>query len=267
MRENCTVGIVGNGFVGNAVYQNLRDKVKCKVFDVDKNRCLSPLEEVIQQDFIFVCLPTPMRMDGSCDLSILDNFFEDLPDHLTGTFVIKSTVPVGTTKKYTERHNVIHNPEFLTARNAVEDYGNAERNIVGGNKELCVDFICFFDACFPKIPSAIVSSDESEAIKYFSNVFLAYKVAYFNKIFDFCKATGMNYTKVRQGVTADHRIGKSHTQVPGIDNDRGFGGTCFPKDINSLIVQMESIDVNADMLKEVWKYNEQIRKVIDWPVT
>ena len=267
MRENCTVGIVGNGFVGNAVYQNLRDKVKCKVFDVDKNRCLSPLEEVIQQDFIFVCLPTPMRMDGSCDLSILDKFFEDLPDHLTGTFVIKSTVPVGTTKKYTERHNVIHNPEFLTARNAVEDYGNAERNIVGGNKELCVDFICFFDACFPKIPSAIVSSDESEAIKYFSNVFLAYKVAYFNKIFDFCKATGMNYTKVRQGVTADHRIGKSHTQVPGIDNDRGFGGTCFPKDINSLIVQMESKDVNADMLKEVWKYNEQIRKVIDWPVT
>ena len=267
MRENCTVGIVGNGFVGNAVYQNLRDKVKCKVFDVDKNRCLSPLEEVIQQDFIFVCLPTPMRMDGSCDLSILDKFFEDLPDHLTGTFVIKSTVPVGTTKKYTERHNVIHNPEFLTARNAVEDYGNAERNIVGGNKELCVDFICFFDACFPKIPSAIVSSDESEAIKYFSNVFLAYKVAYFNKIFDFCKATGMNYTKVRQGVTADHRIGKSHTQVPGIDNDRGFGGTCFPKDINSLIVQMESNDVNADMLKEVWKYNEQIRKVIDWTVT
>ena len=267
MRENCTVGIVGNGFVGNAVYQNLRDKVKCKVFDVDKNRCLSPLEEVIQQDFIFVCLPTPMRMDGSCDLSILDKFFEDLPDHLTGTFVINSTVPVGTTKKYTERHNVIHNPEFLTARNAVEDYGKAERNIVGGDKELCVDFICFFDACFPKIPSAIVSSDESEAIKYFSNVFLAYKVAYFNKIFDFCKATGMNYTKVRQGVTADHRIGKSHTQVPGIDNDRGFGGTCFPKDINSLIVQMESNDVNADMLKEVWKYNEQIRKVIDWPVT
>ena len=267
MMDNVTVGIVGNGFVGNAVYQNLRDKVLCKVFDVDKNRALNTLEEVIQQDFIFVCLPTPMRMDGSCDLSILDDFFEDLPDNLTGTFVIKSTVPVGTTKKYTERHNVIHNPEFLTARNAVEDYAKAERNIVGGDSELCVDFISFFEACFPKILSVIVSSDESEAIKYFSNVFLAYKVAYFNKIFDFCKATGMNYTKVRQGVTADHRIGKSHTQVPGIDNDRGFGGTCFPKDINSLIVQMESNDVNADMLKEVWKYNEQIRKVIDWPVT
>ena len=267
MMNNVNVGIVGNGFVGNAVYQNLRDKVKTKIYDVDKNRCLNPLEEVIQQDFIFVCLPTPLRMDGSCDLSILDKFFEELPDNLTGTFIIKSTVPIGTTKKYTESHNVIHNPEFLTARNAVEDYSKAERNVVGGDKELCVDFISFFESCFPKIPSVMVSSDESEAIKYFSNTFLAYKVAYFNKIYDLCESVGMRYDKVCEGVTGDSRIGKSHTRVPGIDNDRGFGGTCFPKDLNSLIVQMESHNVNADMLKEVWKYNEQIRTVIDWPVT
>ena len=267
MKKNVSVGIVGNGFVGNAVYQNLRDKARCKVFDVDKNRCLSSLEEVIQQDFIFVCLPTPMKSTGECDLSILDNFFEDLPDNLVGTFVIKSTVPIGTTNKYTERHNVIHNPEFLTARNAVEDFGKAERNVVGGNKELCVDFICFFEACFPKIPSIIVSSDESEAIKYFSNTFLAYKVAYFNKIHDLCKAVGMNYTNVRRGVITDSRIGKSHTQVPGIDNDRGFGGTCFPKDLNSLISQFDEHGVNSDMFKEVWKYNKEIRTVIDWPVT
>jgi len=200
-------------------------------------------------------------------LSILDKFFEELPDNLTGTFVIKSTVPVGTTKKYTEKHNVIHNPEFLTARNAVEDYGKAERNVVGGNNELCTDFVSFFEACFPKIPSVMVSSDESEAIKYFSNVFLAYKVAYFNKIYDFCQATGMEYDNVRKGVTGDSRIGKSHTQVPGIDNDRGFGGTCFPKDLNSLITQFEERGVNCDMLKEVWMYNEEIRTVIDWPVT
>ena len=137
------IGIIGNGFVGNAVYQNLRDKVECKVFDVNKNRSLNTLDEVINQDFIFICLPTPMRIDGSCDLSILNNFFENLPDCLVGTFVIKSTVPIGTTKKYSERHNVIHNPEFLTARNAVDDYSKSERNIVGGNKELCMDFIKF----------------------------------------------------------------------------------------------------------------------------
>ena len=133
------IGIVGNGFVGNAVYQNFRDKTKCKVYDVDKNRSLNSLGDVINSDFIFVCLPTPMRYGGECDLSILDNFFEALPDHITGTFVIKSTVPVGTTKKYLERHNVIHNPEFLTARNAIKDFANSERNIVGGDMDLCVD--------------------------------------------------------------------------------------------------------------------------------
>ena len=262
-----SIGIIGNGFVGNAVYQNLRDKVSCKVFDVDKNRSLNTLNEVINQDFIFVCLPTPMRMDGSCDLSILDNFFQDLPDNLIGTFIIKSTVPIGTTRKYTERHNVIHNPEFLTARNAVEDYSNSERNIVGGDEELCIDFINFFKKCFPHIKNIITTSDESETIKYFSNTFLAYKVAYFNKIYDLCQAVGMNYDTVCHGVTADSRIGKSHTKVPGIDNDRGFGGTCFPKDINSLIKQMELYNVNADMLKEVWKYNQEIRKIIDWTTT
>ncbi len=261
------IGIVGNGFVGNAVYQNLRDKVECKVYDVDKNRSLNTLGEVILQDFIFVCLPTPMREGGECDLSILDNFFDNLPEHVIGTFVIKSTVPVGTTKKYSERHNVIHNPEFLTARNAVEDFRNSERNIVGGDEELCKEFVDFFGDVFPKIPSLIVSSDESEAIKYFSNVFLAYKVAYFNKIYDVCEVTKMNYKNVSFGVATDSRIGKSHTQVPGIDNDRGFGGTCLPKDLNSLIVQMERIGVNADMFKEVWKYNQQVRKKIDWTVT
>jgi len=267
--EKNRIGIVGNGFVGNAVYQNFRDKIGCnvKIFDVDKNRSLNSLEEVIKQDFIFVCLPTPMRDSGECDLTILDQFFENLPGHLIGTFVIKSTVPIGTTKKYTERHNVIHNPEFLTARNAVADYANSERNVVGGSGELCTEFVQMFESFFPQIPSIITTSDESEAIKYFSNTFLAYKVAYFNKIYDVCDTLNMNYNTVRNGVTADSRIGKSHTKVPGIDNDRGFGGTCFPKDLNSLINQMESHDINADMLTEVWKYNESIRKVIDWVVT
>ena len=265
------IGIVGNGFVGNAVYQNFRDKTQCKVYDVDKNRSLNSLGDVINSDFIFVCLPTPMRYGGECDLSILDDFFESLPDpnfaHVTGTFIIKSTVPVGTTKRYYERHNVIHNPEFLTARNAVHDFANSERNVVGGDYELCSDFVNFYSKHFPNTPSIITTSDESETIKYFSNVFLAYKVAYFNKVYDFCQAVGVDYDIVRKGVSADGRIGKSHTKVPGIDNDRGFGGTCFPKDLNSLIVQMEKYGVNADMFKEVWKYNEQIRKVIDWPVT
>ena len=273
-----TVGIVGNGFVGNALYQNLRDKVQCKVYDVDRNRSFNTLEEVVEQEYIFVCLPTPMRKDGSCDLSILEKFFEDIEemdlDILTErTFIIKSTVPIGTTKRLAEKHSltwIVHNPEFLTARNAVHDFKVAQRTIIGGDSLLTsrVAQLYWGYLHFGEDHKIIqCSSDESEAIKYFSNTFLAYKVAYFNKVYDTCQKLGMDYKNVREGITKDRRIGTSHTKVPGIDRDRGFGGTCFPKDLNSLILQMEKHDINADLLREVLKYNEEIRTIIDWTVT
>ena len=272
------VGIIGNGFVGNAVYQNVRDKAETKVYDVDRNRSLNTFEEVLQQEYIFVCVPTPMKKDGSCDLSILEKLFEDISNKdlelfEERTFIIKSTVPIGTTKKLVEKYPllwIVHNPEFLTARNAVNDLAKADRTIIGGDSLLTgrVAKLYWGYVYYGQDPEIIqCSSDESEAIKYFSNVFLAYKVAYFNKVYDVCEKLGMEYKNVRKGITTDPRIGKSHTQVPGIDNDRGFGGTCFPKDLNSLIHQMESHDINADMLTEVWLYNESIRKVIDWVVT
>ena len=273
-----TVGIVGNGFVGNALYQNLRDKVQCKVYDVDKNRSFNTLEEVVEQEYVFVCLPTPMRKDGSCDLSILEKFFEDIEEMDLDileerTFIIKSTVPIGTTKRLAEKHSltwIVHNPEFLTARNAVHDFKTAQRTILGGDPLLTsrVSNLYWGYIYYGEDRNIIqCSSDESEAIKYFSNTFLAYKVAYFNKVYDTCQKLGMDYKNVREGITKDRRIGTSHTKVPGIDRDRGFGGTCFPKDLSSLIIQMEKHDINADLLREVWKYNEEIRTIIDWTHT
>ena len=272
------VGIIGNGFVGNAVYQNVRDKVETKIYDVDKNRSLNTFDEVLQQELIFVCVPTPMKVDGSCDLSILEKLFEDISNKNLEileerTFVIKSTIPIGTTKKLAEKYPllwIVHNPEFLTARNAVNDLAKADRTVIGGDSTLTsrVAKLYWGYVYYGEDHNIIqCSSDESEAIKYFSNTFLAYKVAYFNKVYDVCEKLGMEYKNVRKGIITDPRIGESHTQVPGIDKDRGFGGTCFPKDLNSLIHQMESHDINADMLTEVWLYNESIRKVIDWVIT
>jgi UDPglucose 6-dehydrogenase len=232
------------------------------VFDADKNRSFSTLEEVITQDFIFVCLPTPMRKDGSCDLSILEKFFEDIEEMDLNileerTFIIKSTVPIGTTKRLAEKHSltwIVHNPEFLTARNAVHDFKVAQRTVLGGDSLLTnrVANLYWGYLHYGEDHKIIqCSSDESEAIKYFSNSFLAYKVAYFNKVYDTCQMCLMDYKYVRDGITTDRRIGTSHTKVPGIDRDRGFGGTCFPKDLSSLILQMEKHDLNADMFREV----------------
>jgi UDPglucose 6-dehydrogenase len=264
------VGIIGNGFVGNAIYQNLKDKIEdLLVFDVDEFKSLNSHEDTISSDIVFVCLPTPMKdkMGGECNLTYVEEFFDSLPDNLSGIFVIKSTVPIGTTKKLSNKRKdlkVIHNPEFLTARNSVEDFNNADRNIIGGEEESSKKLESFYSQYFPHIPTFLVSSDESEAIKYFSNTYLSVKVAYFNLMYDLCEKIGMDYENVRRCVSLDKRIGESHTFVPGVDGDRGFGGTCFPKDLNALNNTFKQHNLNESILEEIWKYNMQIRNVIDW---
>mgnify|MGYP003146083941 FL=1 len=262
-----SVGIIGNGFVGNAIYTNLKNKTDCKVYDIDASKSVDSLDNVLGQDFIFVCLPSPMKPTGECDLSIIYDFFNRIMNENEPIYILKSTVPIGTTQNLRGSFKIIHNPEFLTARNSAYDYAHADRNIIGGDKDLCNQFLYHFNKWFPEIPNLIVSSDESEAIKYFANVFLAHKVAFFNKVYDMCQKTGMMYENVRLGVASDGRIGNSHTKVPGFDNDRGFGGSCFPKDLSSLINQFETLDIDAEIFRSVWKYNKQIRTVIDWTVS
>jgi UDPglucose 6-dehydrogenase len=109
-----------------------------------------------------------------------------------------------------------------------------------------------------------MTSDESELVKYIANCFLATKVSFFNEVHAFSEAKGCNWDTVMAGVTSDHRIGNSHYQVPGPDGDSGFGGTCFPKDINSLICQMNELPLHTDMLMSAWTTNLRVRKNQDW---
>lgn len=263
------IGIVGNGFVGNALYQNIKAKYKTKIYDIIKQKSLNTLEEVLDSDIIFVCLPTPMKSaEGSeCNLSIIQNFFNSIPSNSKPLFVIKSTVPIGTTRELKNKRTdlkIVHNPEFLTARNAVEDFSKSNRNIVGGSKQDSELLLTFFNDFFPNALNINVDYEESEMIKYFSNTFLATKVAFFNLIFDMCEKNNFNYQNIVLGITSDERIGLSHTSIPGPDGDRGFGGTCFPKDINALIYTFKNMNLDCSILEEVWKYNKKIRKDWDW---
>ena len=263
---NSNIGIVGNGFVGNAIYQHLKNYFNVMVYDIDPERSYNSLTEIYTNEIIFVCLPTPMKnADGSgCNLTIINEFFISVPKNVKSLFVIKSTIPIGTTKKLQLSRvdlNIVHNPEFLTANNAVEDFKNSERNIVGGDGKILIDL---YNHIFPNAKNILVSSDESETIKYFANTYLATKVAFFNIMFDVSNKYNMCYTNLVEGVCSDPRIGFSHSKVPGPDGDRGFGGTCFPKDINSLISTMDNDRLDCSILKEVWNYNKQIRTNWDW---
>ncbi len=256
------VGIIGNGFVGNAIYQNFKDKVLTKVYDVRPEKSLNTKLEVLDSDIVFVCLPTPMKENGECDLSYVNDFFSTVDASRGSLFVIKSTVPIGTTERLCNERKqlkIVHNPEFLTAVNAVEDFKNTDRNIIGGKQEWCLQLRNFFLDHFPYTPIQIVSSNESETIKYFCNSFLASKVSFFNNLYEICQKFGMNFDSVKDGVCSDTRIGTSHTRVPGPDGLMGFGGYCFPKDINALINTLNENGVDSSLFTAAWEYNKKVR--------
>ena len=264
-----TIGIVGNGFVGGAVANGLKPFADIRIYDALKERSTHHYNDVIFSDFIFVCLPTPMVdiEGGKCNLSIVEKFFEELPSICHGIFIIKSTVPIGTTKKLCEQYphlKIIHNPEFLTAANANEDFINADRTVLGGKEEWVSQLIPLYKK-FPHIPIFTMNSTESECVKYFSNCFLAAKVMVFNEMKMLCNEMDeVDYNFLIDGVISDTRIGNSHYDAPGPDGEYGFGGTCFPKDINSLIHTMEKHGVNPLVLKSVWEQNKNYRELWDW---
>ena len=269
-----TIGVVGNGFVGNAVAKGFENFVNVRVYDVDSERRTNTLKETLNTDFVFVCLPTPMvdAEGGECNLSIIEGFFdilrkEDFEKDLP-VFIIKSTVPIGTTRKLQEKYSwisLVHNPEFLTAANAEEDFLNADRTVIGGRDNVSLGKVRgLYQTYFPQIPIYTMSSDESESVKYFANCFLATKVMFFNEMKVLSESLDVDFERIGEAVTADSRIADSHWRVPGPDGEYGFGGTCFPKDTNALIKTMEENGMNPLVLKSVWEQNKNFRKNWDW---
>ena len=274
LRPGLSIGIIGNGFVGDAVHNGFSEQnILCKVYDKDPMKTLNTIEEVLDCDFVFVCLPTPMTNEsgGHADLSILIDFFNYViqVDATEAVYIIKSTVPVGTTEminSLSENLQVVHNPEFLTAANARSDFLNAERTVIGGENDVCekVSEMLKNTILHQYEDPIIVSSDESELTKYASNCFLALKVSYFNMIYQLCEKRNIDFKNVVSATCSDSRIGNSHSSVPGPDGDFGYGGTCFPKDINAMIKTLWEHDVDSRMLEASWNQNLQVRKNRDW---
>lgn len=265
------VGVIGCGFVGGAVVSGFKE-LDPKSFDKNPKLSKNTFNEVLAQDYIFICVPTPMDLSkgGECDLSILESCVKEISEVGTrGILIIKSTVPVGTTKRLQDEYpslSFVHSPEFLTARNAEWDFKHPDRNVIGhaGNASAAEAVSKLYRFRFQNTMCLIMTSDESELVKYIANCFLATKVSFFNEVHAFSEVKGCDWNTVMAGVTSDHRIGKSHYQVPGPDGDYGFGGTCFPKDINSLICQMSKLPLHTDMLMSAWTTNLRVRKNQDW---
>ena len=265
------IGIIGNGFVGSAVANGFA-KYDVKVFDKNLDASKNSLEEVLSQDFVFVSVPTPMKdvMGADCNLSIIESCFSEIESlGSNAVFIIKSTVPIGTTKSLQRKHKnlkIIHSPEFLTAKFAKEDFINADRHIIGytNKKSIGEKAIKLFKKAFPNIQTVLMKSDESESVKYIANCFFATKVSFFNEVHCLIEKLGLDWHSIINGVISDKRIGQSHFQVPGHDGDKGFGGTCFPKDINALIKTFEKNGLDPKLLRAAWDVNLNVRSDLDW---
>lgn len=271
------IGIIGQGFVGTAIREGLKNFFSIFVYDLKKELCpkhmlLTPSDIVQNCEIIFQCLPTPMKKSGECDLSIVTNSLEiintlSLQHNKNPIVVVKSTVPPGTCEKLNQKFkniNVVFSPEFLTEANSIEDFKNQTRIILGGPRPYTTQVKTMFRKAFPHIPIIKTGYQTSEMVKYFINNFLSVKVSFANEMYQMCNELGIDYDKVTEYALFDQRIGRSHLAVPGPDGDFGYGGHCFPKDIDAMIFLAEKLGVDPKVLKSARSKNNDVRKNRDW---
>lgn len=321
------IAVVGNGFVGGSL-----TTVMSRTYDVyayDKAGKYAPgvtkgvkvgggliigdpyrhprsIQELVtaceaQETFTgvyFVCLPTPMKPSGECDVTIVEGVLDELSkafsepaspwklrdesNRMLRIAVVKSTVPPGTTARWNVKYansglHVVFNPEFLREASAVDDMQNQDRIILGGPKA-CVNVVKdVFEHAFPSVPIIKTSSTNAEMVKYVTNVHLAVKVALANEFYQICEALGssghdVDYDRMIEAATRDPRLGTSHWKVPGpmpLDDSSGkpaygFGGSCFAKDINGLMYTARQLGVDPHVMQGAWNKNLEVRPTRDW---
>tara|TARA_R110000824_G_scaffold112465_1_gene261666 strand:- start:425 stop:1291 length:867 start_codon:yes stop_codon:yes gene_type:complete len=271
------IGIVGNGFVGSSVAFGFSpqcgvDDMDIKINDKDQTKSTHPLDEVVNtSDFIFVSVPTPSNKDGSINLDIVYNVFRDMDkvnNRTDNVFLLRSTVTPGTTRKLQRKFknlNIVFNPEFLTERSAKLDFINQARFILGGRKKDTKKVIGLYRWRFGQnIPIIDSTYETAELIKYMNNCFFATKVSFLNEMYQIADKCGVDWDTALDGFVLDGRIGHSHLNVPGPDGHFGFGGSCFPKDIQAMINFAEKNDINPNVLNGAWNTNLEVRPEEDW---
>ena len=262
--------LLGYGFVGKAVHALFEDHYEISI--VDPAYTSNKIKDEFSDGYI-ICLPTPENINGSCDMSVINEMLEQISKNKGGSarVLIKSTISLEGWEyidKVYPHLEITFSPEFLTAANAAEDFKNQDTILFGSNTMDTLVFgsapadkfwVDVFTKCkdftpvYSSIPELIMT-------KYVRNCFLATKVAFFNEIYDLCQERNdMDYDEIASLVGLDDRIGKSHMQVPGPDGDRGFGGACFPKDTKALKATFQANDVNPYILSGVIRANDRIR--------
>lgn len=256
------IGIIGLGFVGGAVRDSYDGSMTTLVLvDTDPTRGTGTYEDLMDCDGVFICVPSPSNSDGSCNTDILEIVLERLQGY-EGVIISKTTAPPSKYEELNQRFpNLVHNPEFLTAANAFNDYVNQDFAIIGGRvKAYLTEAERIIKRSLPSLSTVYYCSiSEASLAKYAINCFLATKVVFMNELQQLAKTANVDYHKVAGMIATDRRIGTSHMKVPGPDGSFGFGGACFPKDTAALLKYAESLSVPLNVLDSAVKKNTLLR--------
>mgnify|MGYP001339748780 CR=1 FL=1 len=258
------IGIVGYGFVGKAVDYGFKRNIEKIIIDPKLDTSISNLKSH-NPEFIFICVPTPMNLDGDQDSSIIEKVLAEInKDYSESVVIVKSTVLPSIIEKLSKSHkHFVYNPEFLREKTANEDFVNASSLILGGEsddlKRVAELYNNHSDCKIVEVHETDVIS--ASLVKYSINTFLASKVIFFNQLYDIYKALtpDIKWDEFITMINSDKRIGESHMDVPGHDGRLGFGGACFPKDTAALLSLSKDIDKEFSLLKEVIRINNNIR--------
>jgi nucleotide sugar dehydrogenase len=229
------IGLIGKGFVGNAIYENLKKEYDFLIYDKDpKKSSVINVEELTHNtDVIFVALPTPMDESGVCDLSIVFDCFAQISCwYNDNIIVLKSTVPPGTCEKLKTIYpnvKIVFSPEFLTEANSIDDFCKSNRIILGGENEDVATCAEIFQKVFPNKNYLYTSHSTAEMVKYFINNFLAIKVSFANEMCEICNKSNIDYGEVLDLALYDSRIGKKPLGSPRPRRIQGFWWNLFSK--------------------------------------
>lgn len=276
-----TVGVWGAGVVGTAtgmIFEHYcPNKVKVIYYDKYKDQYKNNAEELLNEsDFIFLCLPTPMKITGEINLEYIekslgeiDLFFKRKGKILNlPVLIIRSTSVSGSTDYFSRKHlefDFAFCPEFLTEKNYINDIIATNKIIIGTAYERVYLRLhkLFYIAFGNSVSYFHLTPIEAETLKYMSNIFLAGQVMLANEMYFICDKLGVSYERLRQLLRFDNRIG-AFTQVPGHDGDFGVGGKCFPKDLNAFVHLANSKGYKPEIMETMIKLNDHIRRNKDW---
>ena len=256
------IGIIGVGVVGSTVEYGMKNLGhNISVHDI---RLETKIEDILDCDVSYICVPTPMKDDGSCDTRIVEGVVSELYEHnYDGVIAIKSTVTPGTTRKLIDKYNnenICFVPEFLRERCSISDFvENHDLLIIGTENDEAYNKIKESHGKYPKKVKR-VSETEAEFCKYFNNIYNATLITFANSFYEICKSQGVDYTNVKETIVNRNHINDIYLDCN--ENFRGFGGVCLPKDTSAIASLAKELHLDTEFFKMILSENEKYKTTV-----